>query len=711
MSDDDDDDYLDVDLESDDWGAEPEPFMHQWLKDQGEIVVETHNKKWYEIKDANDVSYTPYRVSKRVLEYLGDGSRRPTPKEVAEYLEKHPDADCEWDGLYFERRDNDNTDSIEVDLPAGIYKYREAGGGRYPERLQPFKMRSDQGTNLGGKFHEVTDRIANFIANEKVYRDNDIMYKLGLLLYGPPGNGKCLGKGTPVILYDGSVKPVEDVICGDTLLGPDSKPRLVVSLARGRERMYQVTPNKGDSFTCNESHILSLIVGHKIVNISVKQYLTQSATFKHQAKLWRPAEIQFREKLQTIDPYMLGAWLGDGTSGTSEITNTDVAVLEQIAVCAEASGLTLTPKSKDSITYRIGTGTKYGAKDRNEFLNELRKLELINNKHIPLEYKTGSEEQRLQLLAGLLDTDGSVNGPGFEFSNKNEQLCDDVLYVCRSLGFAAYKHPVQKTCTNTGSVGNYFRVTISGDCRRIPVMERKLPAERTQDKCVTHVGFELKDLGEGEYFGFELAALDWGLDLTGDDRLFLLGDFTVTHNTTLIRQVVKAAAPADALVIFIDEKFPSSDFMIKICETLPDALKIFIFEELANSVQYWHTGRLLDFLDGESSIDRSILLSTTNFPEKIPGNIVERPSRFDDIYDFGNPDDDQREKLLSYFLKREVSLEDVVTTKNLSIDQIKQVCLLVLLHGTTVKQGVDKMKKRTALCKKAFAEFKEGIGF
>ena len=72
------------------------------------------------------------------------------------------------------------------------------------------------------------------------------------------GGGKCLARGTPVMMHTGEVRPVEDIKTGDLLMGPDSKPRLVVSLARGREMMYRVTPSRGKPYTVNQSHILSL---------------------------------------------------------------------------------------------------------------------------------------------------------------------------------------------------------------------------------------------------------------------------------------------------------------------------------------------------------------------------------------------------------------------------------------------------------------------
>ena len=65
------------------------------------------------------------------------------------------------------------------------------------------------------------------------------------------GKGKCLAKGTPVLMFDGRVLPVEKVRVGDRLMGPDSTPRTVGSLAHGEEEMFRVTPVKGDSYKVN----------------------------------------------------------------------------------------------------------------------------------------------------------------------------------------------------------------------------------------------------------------------------------------------------------------------------------------------------------------------------------------------------------------------------------------------------------------------------
>lgn len=96
--------------------------------------------------------------------------------------------------------------------------------------------------------YEVMDKCIAYI-NEKG----------GGLLSVPCGFGKCLAKGTKILMFDGSIKNVEDVIVGDKLIGDDSTVRNVLSLARGEEEMYDIIDNiTGEVYTVNKSHILSL---------------------------------------------------------------------------------------------------------------------------------------------------------------------------------------------------------------------------------------------------------------------------------------------------------------------------------------------------------------------------------------------------------------------------------------------------------------------
>lgn len=372
--------------------------------------------------------------------------------------------------------------------------------------------------------------------------DADKLYDAGhknVLVVLPTGVGKCHGVDTPILMHDGTIKKVQDVVTGDLLMGPDSKARQVLSLARGREMLYRVTPVKGDSYVVNESHILSLKQTGlssnpkyesqkgkgKIVNISVKDYLNSSKHFKHVHKGWRTGVEFDVESIddQYLPPYLLGLWLGDGTSIGSEITTADEEIVGYLYSFVKDTGQSITTKRQPnnaSSVYAI-TGNRMRS---NTTRQSLKQHGLMNNKHIPHVYKTADRQDRLALLAGILDSDGFATNGCYEVVFKSKQLTDDLLFLARSLGFAAYTKSCKKTCTNNGVTGDYFRTFISGDFSEVPtIVGRHKNQVRKQVKSVLVTGITVEPIGVGDYYGFEI---------TGD-HLYLLGDFTVTHNTLI----------------------------------------------------------------------------------------------------------------------------------------------------------------------------------
>ena len=100
----------------------------------------------------------------------------------------------------------------------------------------------------------------NLLTHQKIVRDYMNLYTpyRGLLLYHGLGSGKCHAKNTPIMMSDGTIKMVQDIQVGDLLMGDDSKPRKVMSLARGKDKMYDIIPIKGETYRVNQEHILCL---------------------------------------------------------------------------------------------------------------------------------------------------------------------------------------------------------------------------------------------------------------------------------------------------------------------------------------------------------------------------------------------------------------------------------------------------------------------
>lgn len=352
------------------------------------------------------------------------------------------------------------------------------------------------------------------------------------------GNG-CLAHGTKVIMYDGSLKEAQDVEVGDVLLGPDSAPRVVQVLWRGKEQMYRITPadGSGQPFVCNANHRLSLqycsndgrygLKQGDVIDVTVKEYLSWADRKKRLFYGWRPDRVEFNggtaPDLQ-IDPYILGLWLGDGHSADTRFTNEDPSIIDSFTTYAVAIGDSLQCNSRGQSAGRAET---YNIKG-NQFRRRLRFYNLLNNKHVPSSYKTASLRQRALLLAGLLDTDGSYSNrcPGYEITQKRKALAEDIAWLARSLGLKAKIK--EKIIGGTA----YWRVALMGPVWRIPcrVNHKQSTAPKLQRNC-TRYKISVEAVGEDDFYGFTLS----------DDQQFLLDDFTVTFNSGKTALAVNSA--------------------------------------------------------------------------------------------------------------------------------------------------------------------------
>ncbi|MGB3618016.1 MAG: DnaB-like helicase C-terminal domain-containing protein, partial [Catalinimonas sp.] len=306
--------------------------------------------------------------------------------------------------------------------------------------------------------------------------------------------------------------------------------------------MYWVRQRRGIDYRVNESHILSLKKSrhegkHRhgdVVNIEVRDYLGRSAEYRDNLKGYK-VPVRFREQPLPLDPYFLGIWLGDGKSHDARVFTTDEEVVEEPYAYADTLGARVTPYQptnrcpNDTVTQGHQGGEGFSVQD------ELRKLELLGNKHIPKEYRINSEATRLQLLAGLLDSNGHylIRSNGYEITQKSERLARDFKFVADSLGFRTSLRPKRARVRAQELETEVYRVRIYGDVDRIPVrIERKCapPRHSRGDRRMT--GIELEADGVDDYYGFEIDG----------NRLFLLEDGTVTHNTAFVLSAARNAA-------------------------------------------------------------------------------------------------------------------------------------------------------------------------
>lgn len=443
-----------------------------------------------------------------------------------------------WDGKI--RLYNSKDKTLYIGLLSDLYSYAKKNGITITindgdkEKFKPLITYDEKW--IDNVFHK--DMFTMTLKDYQLNSFKEITKFNKVLILSPTG---CHAKGQGILMYDGTIKKVEDIVVGDLLMGDDSTPRKVLTLHRGQQEMRKIIPRKGNSFIVNKDHILSLRYTsdeNRILNETVNEYENSSNYHKHMYKLYR-TKVDFpkQETDLEIDPYFLGVMLGDGCfkDGLS-VCNSNKTLQDYIEQFL----------TKENIKFRIDRFEK----NHNDYsISKLSSLyekfnecglteKLSDSKFIPHEYKVASRENRLLILAGLLDTDGYNHNNCFEYVTKSSQLMDDVIFIARSLGFACYKKEFTSYARNTvnKNVYTYYSCQISGDTDLIPTkINYKQASKRKQIKNVLNTGFSVEKLPVDDYYGFEVDG----------NNLYVMDDFTVTHNSgksaliyTLVRYLI-----------------------------------------------------------------------------------------------------------------------------------------------------------------------------
>lgn len=350
---------------------------------------------------------------------------------------------------------------------------KEVEGGIIPlfeSALAVGSTASDMGLLLDQDYLKIVEQSSSHESGTRTgFMPFDNLWKRGwmpgwlVVPLAPPKRYKCLGRGTKVLMYDGTTKSVEDIRVGDQVMGDDSTPRNVLECGSGQGPLYRVDQDAGDSFVCNDAHILCLKHHDgRTTEISAEDYANQSDKFKRQWLAYKnPVEFSAPEQLN-VNPYFFGLRMGRGEK----------------TPCDGRKGDT--------------------------------KSELLG--------LTASRANRLAILAGIIDSAGRLSRMhGYAVDLSSLDIARYVARLAGSLGFL-----VRVSSNRTRSKTRTWRVDIDGDLSAVPV---KTVSHKDACRWLRYSGrYNLKvtPIGRGEY---------WGITIDGNRR-FMLGDFTVTHNTT-----------------------------------------------------------------------------------------------------------------------------------------------------------------------------------
>jgi len=415
-----------------------------------------------------------------------------------------------------------------------------------------------------------TDKSGKLVAPRKLHNTS----------FGFLCPAECFDPETPILMWDGSVKRAGDIMVDDILVDDLGNPTKVRTTCSGFKNMYDVIPDK-DNFLkhrVTDNHILCLrIRQHKNIlncerkdrnykhsvkflnrkevkiqeryfdsleeaedfvstfddddtlDITIENYLKLNKTTKDHLVLFKVECIHWPKKKVEMDPYLLGLWLGDGLSvGTGFALNykTDFETLAYWENWAEENEATITKGQRYGFSIASKKNKEAGVAGLCNRVEEaplkkyLRKYNLLNNKHIPNEYLINDRDTRLKVLAGLIDTDGSVRAEGREIricqGPVNYRIIEDAYTLAMSLGFSCgvKEGTSQWTDEKSGDkkFSTYKELSITGHkIYEIPTLlpRKKLATieNKTQllrSKSFMSSKFNLIKAGIGPYVGWQL---------------------------------------------------------------------------------------------------------------------------------------------------------------------------------------------------------------
>ena len=383
--------------------------------------------------------------------------------------------------------------------------------------------------------------MSDFLADEVqrfVEEDTGNAYDI-LIIETPPQHGKLCADSTPVPTTAGW-KRHGDLKPGDYVFSPTGKPiRVLAEIPQTQPADYRVTFVDGAQIKVHGAH--EWVVqdrapvsrrGRDITLETRQMAATRLYTgtpgrrgVKYRYSVAANACVEYPEAEQPLHPYFLGLWLGDGSTTKPCITHSskDTEAIQHLVRLGYPVSTVCTHHETGVLsTYFSGRGSA-----------ELRELDFGHKagqeKHIPIRYKIASIRQRLELLAGMIDSDGYVyhkNGR-VTISNINKRLIDDFAEVVRSLGWRATVSAAAPVRSTGGVEGKHvcYQLTFNPD-RDIPV---QLPRKKLQ---------KLNPASRRRaIISIEKCEPEPGKCITVEGGVYLVGSyFTPTHNSLTITE-------------------------------------------------------------------------------------------------------------------------------------------------------------------------------
>lgn len=349
----------------------------------------------------------------------------------------------------------------------------------------------------------------------------------------PEGNGKALDVATRLPTLTGWTT-MGDARVGDELLGSDGLPTRVTyasPVLLGR-RCYEVTFSDGASIVADADHLWTVEAMSDLYRertLTTEQLLDEGVETARGQRKWR-VRTAAREAPAAdlpVDPYVLGAWLGDGCRGSGRLVSMDEPVWDRVRAAGYELGRDSGGAGRAQVRVALG------------LVRDLRRAGVLGRKHVPEAYLLASRAQRLALLQGLMDTDGHVSAAGqATFSTISDDLADGVRRLAWSLGRPCHRR-VKRAVVNGEPYSSHELVIACDQRHAVAALPRK--AQRLKARGLTADHRRIVSIERVPSRPVRC------VQVSAADSLYLAGDALVpTHNTTFIAELALYGADFSA---------------------------------------------------------------------------------------------------------------------------------------------------------------------
>ena len=377
-------------------------------------------------------------------------------------------------------------------------------------------------------------------------------YDANIGVSGKRGDGKCEIKGSKVLMSNGLFKNIEEIEIGDEVISPQEDGTFIFARVDNthnhyEKEVYEVrekTRGKKVLYTCSGEHQIPVLRRHskrtskddstsriryrKLTNMEAKK-LTKSYT--RDSKLCSFSTSKFQTKIikePSIEPYCLGVFLGDGcyTKNEFSLTSADLEIINHFNKFYKFVGID-TRKGHSAKRCRLSKNSLFGKELKNYGLFGKKS----GDKFIPTEHINYSIDNKLKLLAGLIDTDGFISKYNqITICTKSYQLAEDIKSLVFSLGGYSLIRKIYKNCQTFKGKRLYYDVSVQFKNPKIIPLKLKRKSERLRICAIEprNIAIECFKINPQRVYGFSI---------NGKSKWYITNNYMVTHNSTLLFKI------------------------------------------------------------------------------------------------------------------------------------------------------------------------------